>query len=174
MQEQQGADAHLESQGAQGCKGRHGAQGQARPQGTSGYAGGQGPPGPGVAPAFCSATNNTGLVSLVLSPGQAVPFNELGPCSGITQASPTTFVLPTAGTYEVTFKGETAGTTQDAVAVELNDVLTRIEAHGDSPLVANGAITVTAGSTLRVVSTSTLRSRSPLAGRSRSPSIGSV
>ena len=54
----------------------------------------------------------------------------------------------------MTFKGETAGATTDAVAVELNDVLTRIEAHGDSPLVANGAISVTAGSVLRVVSTS--------------------
>ena len=111
--------------------------------------------GPVVAPAFCSAAN-TADGALALSPGQAVPFNEPGPCIGVTRPSAATFALPTAGTYKVTFKGSTAPTTAlGALAVELNDVLTTVSAQVEtpgSPLGATGVIVVPAGSTLRLVS----------------------
>ncbi len=115
--------------------------------------------GPVVAPVFCSATNLAGPDSVTLSPGQGVSFDEPGPCVGITRPSPSTFALPTAGTYKVTFKGDTEPTTQpSAFALELNDVLTTVDAQTQadgSPVVATGSIVATAGSTLRVVNSGT-------------------
>ncbi len=162
--------------GASGPSGPSGATGASGPSGPSGATGASGPSGPSGAtgasgPSGPSGPSNPGvttfgygfelatLADATVIGGAEVPFSNNGPLSGVTHtAGTTTFTVPTAGTYLITWHiNITAGVgSQAAIAVNGTvDASTPVTA-----LVATGEVSGSSMLTLAAGDVVTLRNNS--------------
>lgn len=99
----QGVAGPVGATGPQGPTGATGAQG---PQGLTGPVGATGPQGPpGTTLAFGHFFHlSPPDVAVTIAPGTDVPFPQDGPADGISRVSPSNFLLPDIGVYEVTWQ----------------------------------------------------------------------
>jgi hypothetical protein len=170
-----------------GAAGPPGPPGAAGEPGPTGSVGAQGDPGPAGEMGLMGTSGTPAVVAYAaffgLSPpdyaatiavGQAVPFPQSGPASGITRASDATFTLSAVGVYEVSWQvgvnepGQLVlALDSGAGAVELPETVVG-RATGTSPIVGHALIsTTTANSTLSVhnpAGNSTALTVTPLAG----------
>ena len=103
--------------------------------------------------------------------GSDVPFSNSGPLSGITHPTTTTFVVPTAGSYQINYGVSISAGVGSAIAITVNGTpsgstnITALVAAGEM----NGTATLTlaAGDVLTLQNNSATPLTMPLA-----PSVG--
>ena len=102
----QGPQGLIGPVGATGPQGPTGATGAQGPQGLIGPVGATGPQGPpGTTLAFGHFFHlSPPDVAATIAPGTDVPFPQDGPADGISRVSPSSFLLPDIGVYEVTWQ----------------------------------------------------------------------
>ncbi|MGD0665107.1 MAG: collagen-like protein [Rhabdochlamydiaceae bacterium] len=147
------------STGATGPTGPTGPTGATGPTGPAGAIGPTGPTGPAGPTGATGATGSTGVINFAdfyalmpgdnaatVAPGTAVSFPNDGPTNAvITRSSPTTFILPAIGTYEVFFQVSITEPGQLVIALNGGELAYTVagRATGTSQIVGSALITTT-------------------------------